>query len=182
MTKQEIRSLIQAERQEASPAVLREKSFRIAERIFAADFWKNACEIWLFISKEGETDTSFYVDKALSEGRRIAAPRVQGTGMDFYYINGYEDLQRGKFGILEPGPDCLRADNNEATILIPGLAFDTGRRRIGWGGGYYDRYLSGHPFHPTCAPAFEFSIFPEIPAEEHDIRPDMIITERRCIC
>ena len=182
MTKQEIRNEVLSIRKKTPPAVLKEKSILMAERILAADFWRNAGEIWLFISKEGETDTSLLMRKALSEGRRIAAPRVHGSGMDFYYIRGCQDLRKGSFGIYEPGPDCLKAEDSCALILMPGLAYDISRSRIGWGGGYYDRYLSGHPTHPTCAPAFDFSVFPKIPTGEHDIRPDMIITERRCIC
>lgn len=182
MTKQEIRRLVLALRKQAPTEVLKEKSILIAERILATDLWENASEIWLFISKEGEADTSFLVKTALSEGRRVAVPRVQGREMDFYYISGYEDLKQGSFGIPEPGPCCPKAETANALIVMPGLAFDLERHRIGWGGGFYDRYLSVHPSHPSCAPAFDFSVFPEIPAEEHDRRPDMIVTERRCLC
>lgn len=182
MTKNDIRRLMINRRNAAALPDLKEKGRVISVRIMETDFWKRADEIWLYISKEREVDTSFLVRAALLEGRPVAAPRVSGADMDFFYINGPEDLSPGAFGLLEPGIHCGKALNRRASILVPGLAFDLSKNRIGWGGGYYDRYLAAHPGHSTCAPAYDFSVLAAIPAEGQDIHPDMIITERRFIC
>lgn len=89
-------------------------------------------------------------------------------------------LSPGAMGILEPVPAvCPCADGEEqALIIMPGVAFDRKGNRIGYGGGYYDRYLQRHSAHITVAAAFEFQIFDEVPHEDTDIRPRMLVTEK----
>ena len=74
------------------------------------------------------------------------------------------------------GP-CACADEDEsALVIMPGLAFDKDRHRIGYGGEFYDRYLQEHPNHPAAAAAFDFQIFDQLPSDVHDLRPDVIFT------
>ncbi len=91
-------------------------------------------------------------------------------------------LIKGKMGILEPDPafcPCMD-DEEDALMIIPGVAFDRELNRIGYGAGYYDRYLSIHKAHPTVAVAFECQLFDAVPCDRHDIRPQCLITERAC--
>ena len=80
--------------------------------------------------------------------------------------------------ILEPDPVvCACLDEEEdALMIMPGVAFDTKRHRIGYGGGFYDRYLQEHKKHPTAAAAFDFQLFDEVPYESTDICPDCLVT------
>ena len=85
--------------------------------------------------------------------------------------------------IMEPDPDrCECLDSEEdALIIMPGVAFDADRRRIGYGGGFYDRYLAVHPGHVTVAAAYEFQVLEQVPSQEQDIRPQLLVTEDRII-
>ena len=182
MTRQELRKKITAERKRIPESLLVRAGEIIQRRIVRTAFWTEAEEVWLYISKPREVGTGFLLEEALRAGRRVAAPRVEGSSMDFYYIGGREDLRAGAFGLLEPSPDCPKAAYPRAAILMPGLAFDPEGNRLGYGRGYYDRYLTEHPGHPTCAAAFDFSILADIEPEEWDVRPDFIVTERRILC
>ena len=110
------------------------------------------------------------MEQAWKDAKKVAAPRVDGDGiMHYYYIEGMDDLESGSFGIMEPKKSCPLCKEEE------------GLMRVGYGGGYYDRYLEKHPGLVHIALAFEFQVFPEVPFEAHDILPQMIVTETRMI-
>ena len=102
---------------------------------------------------------------------------MEAQQIRFYYIEDFGQTESGVMGIQEPSPLCACADQDgKALIIMPGVAFDRDRNRIGFGGGFYDRYLKMHPDHPTIAVALPFQIFDRLPAEPHDRKPDRIIT------
>ena len=83
---------------------------------------------------------------AWDDGKEVAVPRVDGDGiMHFYYLRSLKDLEPGAFGIMEPRADCRICETEEGLLLMPGVAFDEQGHRVGYGGGYYDRYLEKHP-------------------------------------
>ena len=101
--------------------------------------------------------------------------------MEFYPVSSMNSLSEGAFGILEPSAKDVSASENAAgksLMLLPGVAFDKAGNRIGYGRGYYDRYLAGCPGISKIALAFEFQITDRIPAEHTDIKADLIITEK----
>ena len=89
--------------------------------------------------------------------------------MDFYEIRDFSELQKGAYGILEPTGDRLLLPQKDDLMLVPGAAFDRNGYRIGYGGGYYDRYLRRHPDMKTIALAYDFQIISRVPAEEFDV-------------
>lgn len=97
--------------------------------------------------------------------------------MIFYQISQPEDLEPGYFGIREPKTSLPVADGEDGLMIMPGVAFDNQRHRVGYGGGFYDRYLSRHTSHFTAALAFEFQMMEEVPTEPTDLLPDVVITE-----
>ena len=101
--------------------------------------------------------------------------------MEFVRINSYDDLQDGYMGIKEPVSDDYEIPQ-DGLLVMPGLAFDVTLNRIGYGGGFYDRYLvkNGDRYYKTAI-CFDYQVLDDIPAEEFDIRPDMIITDKRII-
>ena len=105
--------------------------------------------------------------------------------LHFYEIRHFGQVKPGVMGILEPSEEegARRApDPDDATLMIvPGVAFDRQRSRIGYGGGFYDRYLDLHPHLQTAAVAFDFQILDKVPAGEHDKRPDCIYTPSEVI-
>jgi 5-formyltetrahydrofolate cyclo-ligase len=133
-----------------------------------------------FVSYGTEVDTIQMIHQVLQEGKKkVAVPRVQGEEMTFYRITSLKDLAKGYQGILEPvTQSCMTAA--EGVLLLPGLAFDRQKNRVGYGGGYYDRYLARYQTEKlvTVALAFDFQIVDAIEAESFDVRPQWIVTEK----
>lgn len=127
-----------------------------------------------------EIDTSAIIQYCLDNEKRVAAPRVEGESMEFYYFQKPSELVQGAFDIWEP-TGTEKVTDEESLVIVPGVAFDLNCNRIGYGNGFYDRYLSKHPQMKKIALAYEFQIVGKIKQEIHDIRPDMVVTESRVI-
>lgn len=155
----------------------------IARTLFRSREYIECSSLLIFISSKEEVDTDPIIRKALFDGKPVAAPRCADREgrMDFYYISSADDLERGAFGIFEPKKYCRRAEVSEGALcIVPGLAFDTDGRRIGYGGGYYDRFLSGFG-GVSCGVCFDRFIEERLPSEKTDIPVDMIVTQSRII-
>lgn len=141
-----------------------------------------SCEVvFTYVSKEIEVDTKNIIDRVLKDGKRVAVPRCvkEGTLMNFYYIKGSEDLEHGAFGVLEPIVEkCEKVSEYEKAIcIVPGLAFDTKGFRLGYGKGYYDRFLS--TFNGlTVGICYSKCIQWELPHGFYDRPVDILITEK----
>lgn len=139
--------------------------------------------VFLYLSFGSEFHTWPLLEELLKRKIPVAAPRVEGTEMDFYWIHGKEELQAGYKGIPEPSAGCQRAEAAGGIILVPGAVFDRKGYRIGYGGGYYDRYLPAHGDMETLAAAYPFQIVEEVMREEWDRPVDRIVTtEEEIIC
>ncbi len=144
--KQELRAKYKAARRAMDPAVKAEKDRRIAASV--KRLWQYAkCDTLLcYVSTAIEVDTRQIIMQALRDGKRVAVPRcVPGTRlMEFYYIDSLDELEDGAFGVLEPRPDPTRLLTNleKGLCLVPALCYDLSGFRLGYGKGYYDRYLA----------------------------------------
>ena len=98
--------------------------------------------------------------------------------MDFFKFDRSTPLSEGSYKILEPESDIMLEPDDRTLILIPGVAFSLDGGRIGYGGGYYDIYLEQHYLSKKIAVGYDFQIVDELPIEEHDIKPDFIISEK----
>ena len=174
-TKQEIRKAVQAARLKMTEEEMREKSAAITAKVLQTEAFQKAESVCVYLPIRREVETSAIIDACRKAGKRTAAPRIENGQMEFYYFSSPAELEAGVFGIREPVGREAAAPG--ALILMPGVAFDRERRRIGYGGGYYDRYLAAHPDNPTIAVAFDRQVTDRIPAEPFDLRPDMLITE-----
>ena len=147
--------------------------------------YREAETLFVYVDCKHETETSDLIRRAWADGKSVAVPRVLGQEMKFFYIHSLEtDLEDGYFGIREPyekEPADEAADRPGSLMVMPGVAFDEARHRIGYGGGFYDRYLEAHPGLDTIALAFEFQVKEEVPFEPFDILPGKIVTEKRVI-
>jgi 5-formyltetrahydrofolate cyclo-ligase len=176
-TKQSIRKEIFRLRKEYSFENLQSNSRKIFERLKDCPEYKKAEWIYLYIDCKNEVMTGDILKDALAAKKHVAAPKVVGSEMIFYEITSSDDLEPGYFGIREPKEGLFAADGCCGLMVMPGVAFDRNRHRVGYGGGFYDRYLSRHKNLYKAAIAFEFQIKDEVPAEPTDILPDIIITE-----
>lgn len=137
---------------------------------------RHAFCVYCYASFPGEVSTWRFMESLLRQGKYIAVPKVTGKELEFYSISGKKDLEEGVMGIMEPKASCLKIRDPEAPVIVPGIAFDRDGNRIGYGGGYYDRFFQREPHHRRIAIAYDFQIFDKIPSEAHDKPVDYIIT------
>ena len=182
--KQELRSKYLAYRDALSLKERKEKSERIWELLRGDASYRRAQAILVYMDYRSEVETSALVEELLYSGeKRIFAPKVEGMNIRFYEIISMEDLKEGYQGIREPEADRQRLFTQEMSqelktlILVPGAVFDRQRGRMGYGKGFYDRYLAAFPALNSVALAFECQIAKKVPEETHDKKTDMIITE-----
>lgn len=174
------------------------------ERIRSWEIYQNAELLLFYVSYRSEADTLQLIREALVAGRKVAVPKVVGTDMVFYRITETSQLVEGYKGILEPDTERTvavtgRADSAkeqdmlmesvnsdtkgvlpENTILfVPGCAFDKSGGRMGYGGGFYDRFMEKHPDVLRVALAYEEQLVEGVPREAHDKLVDLIVTEAR---
>ena len=115
------------------------------------------------------------LEKALADGKRVAVPKVYGDEMKFIYLPDLTRVETGFSGIPEPVADGPVGDDPTALVLMPGMAFTEDGQRIGYGGGFYDKFLSAEPTHPTVALCYDFQLVESLPTEEFDIPVDCVI-------
>ena len=181
MTKKELRKEIRWKRSLLSEEEIQAMSREICGKIESCSMYKAADFIFAYIPLMGEVDLWPLINAAYKDKKHVAVPRVSGMGMEFYEIGNAADLKPGYMGILEPKDYCAEADSRNALMIMPGTAFDVKMHRCGYGGGFYDRYLEINPDIRRIAAAFDFQIYDEIPYEKTDIKPDIIVTEKRII-
>lgn len=180
MEKKDIRRAVLQKRNELTKEELEQKSNTICNTLIKMKEYKNASIIYCYMDFRNEVFTRKIMKDAWKAGKKIAVPKVMQSEMNFYYIESVEDLELGYFGIREP-KTRKPANGEKGLIIVPGVAFGQKGYRIGYGKGFYDRYLNKHPILRKIAVAFELQIVSEIPYDTHDITMDMIITEERKI-
>ena len=153
---------------------------KICEKLIQMPEFKQAKSISIYVAYNQEVPTIPIIQQALELGKKVASPIVENGEIEFYCYDSIESLKEGEYGILEPTKE-LGIPGNDSLIIMPGVAFDKNRNRIGYGGGYYDRYLAKHPNSTTIAIAYDFQIYDEFDAEEKDYRPQKILTEKQLI-
>ncbi|MCC8065840.1 MAG: 5-formyltetrahydrofolate cyclo-ligase [Clostridiales bacterium] len=176
MEKRDIRKMVKERRKELPEAELTRRSQIICDAVCSLPEFQSAGEIYVYMDCKGEVSTKPLIETAWRLGKKVAAPKVEGEDMTYYYISSYADVADGYFHVPEPNTGKA-ASGEDALLIVPGVGFDANRNRCGYGKGFYDRYLALHPHHVTVAVAFDFQIVDEIPVRLEDIRPDYLITE-----
>jgi len=179
--KKEIRKKVLDTRDTMSRGKRTAKSREIEERLFSLPEFKSARVILFFASFRSEVDTGPMIRRALTFGKRVVLPKVQGTELVLYEISDLDkDVSPGTWGIPEPHePRPVMLDEIDL-IIVPGAAYDEQGNRVGYGAGFYDKLLPAFK-KMTVALAFEIQIAPNVPSELHDIPIKKIVTERRVI-
>ena len=155
----------------------------IKEKLKETKFYKNSRNIFIYLGFGSEIDTKLYIKEFLDEGKNVFVPRIDDDIMEAVKIDSLSNLVKNKYGILEPSCnlECNISNCNDIDlIIVPGLAFDITGGRIGYGGGYYDKYLEGGFINVLkVALAYDFQVIENVPTDKYDIRVDYIITEKR---
>lgn len=181
-SKKEIRAEVKKYRREATAEQIQRHSDLICEKFLALPEYKETDTVFAYMDCKNEVQTRKVIEQCWKDQKTVAVPKVFGEIMKYYVISSYDDLEDGYFGIQEPKHEKLQEIVCEDGLMIlPGVAFDVNRHRVGYGGGFYDRYLEAHQDMRKIAFAFEFQIFESVPFEVFDKQPEKIITENRII-
>lgn len=182
--KQKLRAESKLYRNELSSNEKAELDSKISDRLFNTWQYKS-CEVLLtYVSTEIEVDTREIISRALADGKRVAVPRcIDNTRfMDFYFIKDFDDLEGGYMGVLEPIPEkCEKmTDFSEGLCIVPALMFDLYGYRLGYGKGYYDRFLSNF-CGETLGICYNRCVREKLPHGKFDKCVERIITQSRII-
>lgn len=175
MNKGEIRAQVRARKRAMSPEEIRCASAALARKFFATAAYQKARAIYGYLPYNQEVRTEPILAQALAEGKRVAVPKVYGDTMRFLWLEDLNQVAAGYAGIPEPIADGPVADDPQALVLMPGLAFDPQGHRIGYGGGFYDRFLAEEPEHPTVALCYDFQVYPHLDTEIFDLPVDLVL-------
>ena len=189
--KRRIRKNVLTLRDAMTAAVRTEKSSRIIKKLFTTEAYRSADVILTYVNYQSEVITTALIERALADRKFVFAPKVEENDMDFCRITGMKCLEEGYRGILEPSGNeifcekIIRENSKNTLMIMPGVVFDEKRHRIGYGKGFYDRYLMrmeelGITIH-TLALCFECQMLQNIPYGIHDRKPDFVLTEKRLI-
>ena len=175
MDKTELRREIRARKRAMTEEEIETRSAKLAQLFFASEAYQNAKTIYGYLPYNQEVRTVPMLERALKDGKKVAVPKVYGEEMKFLYLDDLNAVAKGYAGIPEPIADEPVAQDKTALVLMPGLAFDTQGHRIGYGGGFYDKFLAAEPNHPTLALCYEFQMLPKLDVENHDIPVDTVL-------
>lgn len=186
--KSELRAEYMAKRDAIPPEIRALKSVSVWKNLFGLEEYKNAKTIMLYSDIKSEVRTNIFINKVFSDGKRVLLPvtDIEKGILTPYEIKDMAQLEAGAYGIMEPRRDLIEngeireVPKDEIDIaVIPGIVFDIFGSRIGYGGGYYDRFLADFKGIKTGL-SYTECLHYLIPAEENDICVDMLITEMGC--
>lgn len=189
MNKNETRKKILEVRGKLSEGELTEKSDAIFEKVLESSCFQSASLIMCYVDFRNEVKTGSFISECLRNGRRLALPVIESYNgrkelIPYEIKDPSKDLSKGTYGIMEPIAGAAKRiePGSIDLVIVPGVAFDIKKHRMGYGAGYYDRFLGS--LKPACVKvgvAFDIQVLDEIPVEAHDFAMDLIITERRII-
>lgn len=179
MTKQEMRAEMAQRVKNLSPVYCREADEAICRMVLQADCYQKAKTVFCYVGTEREIDTSRLIHILLRDDKNVVLPLCREKGvMEARQIMGMGDLVSGKYGILAPRLTCPVVEPEAIDLaLIPCCTGNAKGQRLGYGGGYYDRYLpkTKCPKLLLCRHQLERE---DIPMEDHDVWMDFLVTER----
>lgn len=175
MNKKELRNQIKAAKKAMTEDQIDQLSADLCQQFLNTDEYRKAKTVYGYLPYNQEVRTWALLEQAVKDGKTVAVPKVYGDEMRFIILSDLSDVAAGYAGIPEPISDGPVADDPDALVLMPGLAFDREGHRIGYGGGFYDRFLECEPNHPTVALCYHFQLLDHLDTEEHDIPVDRVL-------
>lgn len=185
MSKNELRNSVIAARNKLTAEEIKDKSAAVTKRFLELAEYRRAGTVMAYVDFRNEVQTGSIINDALRRGKRVVVPITDVANKKLtpsQILDFPGDLEPGAWDILEPRPGCVRpvpADEIDL-VIVPGVAFDTAGNRLGYGGGFYDRFLlTTKPGCVFAALAFEMQIRPNVYPGEYDLPIHMLVTEER---
>ena len=175
MDKKALRKQIAGQKRAMTPQQIDKKSQALTELFLQTEQYRQAKTLYGYLSYNQEVRTEAILRRALADGKTVAVPKVYGDTMRFICLENIDRVEKGYAGIPEPIDDGPVADDPTALVLMPGVAFTAEGARMGYGGGFYDKFLSAEPEHPTVALCYDFQLVDEIPTESYDVPVDLVL-------
>ena len=175
MDKQMLRRQIREQKRAMTEQQIVQASAALAEKFYACEQYAKAKTIYGYLPYNQEVRTVPMLERALADGKRVAVPKVYGDEMKFIYMDDLSLTEKSDMGIPEPVADGPVGDDPYALVLMPGLAFTERGDRMGYGGGFYDKFLSQENTHPTVALCYHFQMVESLPVQDHDIPVDLVL-------
>ena len=183
MDKKELRKILREKRRNISKTQKAIYDKTISEKIINTDYFKKAEQVLIFASTDEEFDTRYIIERCRLEHKRVFYPRCldKNGNMEFFKVDSVGDLEIGIMGLLEPKKTCKPYKPKENDIaIVPALSADKKHYRIGYGGGYYDRFLKKFNGVSIC-PCYSELYSESLPADEYDIKVSIIATEKEVL-
>ena len=175
MDKSALRKEIREKKRAMTAEQINAASAELMRLFLASELYRQAKSIYGYLPYNQEVRTVPILEQAIRDGKRVAVPKVYGDEMKFLWMDDLSAVSDGYAGIPEPDADGPVADDPTALVLMPGLAFDPQGHRIGYGGGFYDRFLAAEPNHPTLALYYAFQMKEHLQTEEFDKNVDCVL-------
>ncbi len=175
MDKSALRREIREQKRAMTGDEILSRSEKLARLFLATEAYRQAKTIYGYLPYNQEVRTVPILQQALRDGKRVAVPKVIGDEMKFIYMEDLSQVETGYAGIPEPVADGPVAEDKNALVLMPGLAFTEKGQRMGYGGGFYDRFLAEEPEHSTVALCYEFQMRDTLPTEDYDVPVDLVL-------
>lgn len=175
MDKKELRRQIREQKRAMSEEQINAASERLGALFLNCRQYKEAKTIYGYLPYNQEVRTVPMLEQAMKDGKRVAVPKCYGDEMRFIYMDDLSKVEKGYANIPEPIADAPVANDPTALVLMPGLAFTEDGKRMGYGGGFYDKFLASEPHHPTVALCYDFQMVDNIPTEDYDIPVDCVL-------
>ena len=175
MDKKELRRQIREQKRMMTEQQIVSASEKLGELFAQCAAYQQAKTIYGYLPYNQEVRTVPILERAMADGKRVAVPKCYGDEMRFIYMDDLKAVEKGYAGIPEPVADGPVADDPTALVLMPGLAFTEKGDRMGYGGGFYDKFLAQEPGHPTVALCYGFQMVQQLPTDDYDIPVDTVL-------
>lgn len=190
MQKKQIRTSCLALRNEMPKNEVDEKSYAISQRLLHSAWFQNYDTFFVYHALGNEVDLSYFIEECFKNKKNVFFPRVHGMDMDFYQVTAWDQLTKGYFGIMEPDINsCEKFTFNEKVeehdkayvMLVPGVAFSKNNQRIGYGKGFYDRFLNQKSYRELfflIGIQYDNLILDEWIRDPFDVNMDIVFSEK----
>lgn len=175
-TKKSLRAAVRLKKQQLTSEDISRRSRMLCDMVHNTEAYRQSKTIYAYLPFNQEVNLAPLLDQALVEGKQVALPKCYGKEMRFVLISDLSKIRHTAFGVPEPVADNPIAADKTGLVLVPGLVFDRQGFRIGYGGGYYDRFLWQEPDHPTIGLCYDFQMTDHIIPESHDIPVDTVFS------